>query len=700
MSSTRHRVHIDTGDEKRPPKSSNPVAVVDAALGSRVLLRVAAVLAVAAVLVLASVALAFAGTDDYPAPWRAPSVQDSLVDSWGYYNRECTSFVAWRLHSRNGFEMPRAIGNADAWGGWASNHGYAVNMSPAVGAVAWWSACHVAWVESVNGDGTVTIEEYNYNYNGLYHERTIAASSVSGYIHFKDIVQTPPPPPRPTPLGDPYSVSGDFNGDGRVDWARFVTNGPSDSALWAFLSDGRKFNLSNPYQSGAGNWDVGRSKPVAADIDGDGKAEICAFYDYGSGVTGLWVFKWNGSGFSATEPWLSGAGTWEWPRIKPVAADIDGDGKAEICAFYDYGSGVTGLWVFRWNGSTFAPTQMWSSGAGAWECDRTMPVAGDVDGDGKAEICAFYDYGSSTTGLWIFKWNGSGFALTEPWSSGAGAWEWARIMPVTGDVDGDGKAEICAFYDYGSCSTGLWLFKWNGSGFGLNMPWSQTPGNWELSATRPVAGDADGDGKAEVFALYNYGGDADSLFVWRSDRSWQPFAIWSKPAGGWSSAAFASTTGDFATAASSTSIPVWRFYNFRTGTHFYTADPTEKNNVAANMKNTYSLDGVAYAVNTANTANSTPLWRFYNAKTGTHFYTADLNEKARILATMASTYHLDGAAYNVSATNVTGSTAVWRFYNMKTGTHFYTADTAEKLRVETSMKSTYSLDGPAFYLAP
>src|SRR4051812_8163035 len=41
--------------------------------------------------------------DDYPYKDRA---QDSGFDPWGEYFRECTSWVAWALHSRNGFEMP------------------------------------------------------------------------------------------------------------------------------------------------------------------------------------------------------------------------------------------------------------------------------------------------------------------------------------------------------------------------------------------------------------------------------------------------------------------------------------------------------------------------------------------------------------------------------------------------------------------
>src|SRR5690349_9633 len=43
--------------------------------------------------------------DDYP-PQLKNAAQDSRLDPWREYNRECTSWVAWALHSRNGFEMP------------------------------------------------------------------------------------------------------------------------------------------------------------------------------------------------------------------------------------------------------------------------------------------------------------------------------------------------------------------------------------------------------------------------------------------------------------------------------------------------------------------------------------------------------------------------------------------------------------------
>tara|TARA_B100001245_G_scaffold90941_1_gene65802 strand:+ start:5699 stop:7171 length:1473 start_codon:yes stop_codon:yes gene_type:complete len=127
------------------------------------------------------------GGDNYPEPWRS-APKDTYIDNWGYYSRNCTSWVAWALYDRNSFNMHQAIGNASNWGNWAQSKGYAVNMTPRVGSVAWWTSNHVAWVKSVNSNNTVTIEEYNYGYTGNYNIRDISVGSVSGYIHFKDIV--------------------------------------------------------------------------------------------------------------------------------------------------------------------------------------------------------------------------------------------------------------------------------------------------------------------------------------------------------------------------------------------------------------------------------------------------------------------------------------------------------------------------------
>ena len=135
---------------------------------------------------------AYASSDTYPAPWAPPAAQDSILDTWKEWNRECTSYAAWMLHSVNGFEMP-FNDDASGWGTDASNKGYTVNMTPAVGSIFWsTSSDHVAWVESVSSDGTtITTEDYNSGYPtnpGWWAEHPgVATSSASGYIHFKDI---------------------------------------------------------------------------------------------------------------------------------------------------------------------------------------------------------------------------------------------------------------------------------------------------------------------------------------------------------------------------------------------------------------------------------------------------------------------------------------------------------------------------------
>jgi hypothetical protein len=146
--------------------------------------------------------------------------------------------------------------------------------------------------------------------------------------------------------------------------------------------------------------------------------------------------------------------------------------------------------------------------------------------------------------------------------------------------------------------------------------------------------------------------------------------------------------------------PVYRFYNRRTGSHFYTTSATERETVMNKLSYAYLLEGVAYSVNTLNPSNDSPLYRLYNRVNGTHFYTASAAERDAVLQSDEDTYRYDGPAYNVSLTNVAGATTVYRFYNKTNGSHFYTASAAEKDHVVADLSATYSLDGPAFYIAP
>lgn len=126
-----------------------------------------------------------AAGDDYPWWNETPDDYGGGLSPLRYYFRECVDFVAWRLNRDAGVTSAPwrwdwgnlASGSAWAWADEWVRHGWATSNDPIVGSVAWFPYNHVAYVQSVNGDGTVTIEEYNQNSDHSYHVRTIPTGS-------------------------------------------------------------------------------------------------------------------------------------------------------------------------------------------------------------------------------------------------------------------------------------------------------------------------------------------------------------------------------------------------------------------------------------------------------------------------------------------------------------------------------------------
>ena len=131
--------------------------------------------------------------DDYPWFDRATDTQGGGLSPLGYYYRECVDFVAWRLNRDAGSNgspwswtwsnLTPGGGNASAWASAWSDHGWATGDTPVVGAVAWFDYNHVAYVQSINSDGSVMLEEYNWNSSHAYHTRTVAASEVPLFLY-------------------------------------------------------------------------------------------------------------------------------------------------------------------------------------------------------------------------------------------------------------------------------------------------------------------------------------------------------------------------------------------------------------------------------------------------------------------------------------------------------------------------------------
>lgn len=140
---------------------------------------------------------------------------------------------------------------------------------------------------------------------------------------------------------------------------------------------------------------------------------------------------------------------------------------------------------------------------------------------------------------------------------------------------------------------------------------------------------------------------------------------------------------------------VYRFFNMRTGTHFYTARDAEFMNVYGALASVFKYDGVAFFLELDPGVPTKPLYRFFNRVTGAHFYTADEGEKAKVMATLSSRYIYEGVGFRVRTDTL--GTPVYRFYVPARDTHFYTANTSE-ITKDPKLSNYYRYEGLAFYV--
>jgi surface antigen len=133
----------------------------------------------------------------YGYPYAAHCPDDGLaevVDRWGMYACNCTSYVAWALVA-NGQRIDWFIpGAMDAWN-WphvARLRGLRVDVTPAVGAVAVWPHVdpplgHVAYVTGLRSRRLIDVAEYNFPLLGFdtfsFDTRDLVSTRGAVFIH-------------------------------------------------------------------------------------------------------------------------------------------------------------------------------------------------------------------------------------------------------------------------------------------------------------------------------------------------------------------------------------------------------------------------------------------------------------------------------------------------------------------------------------
>ncbi|MFG2913510.1 hypothetical protein ACGF0D_11555 [Kitasatospora sp. NPDC048298] len=246
----------------------------------------------------------------------------------------------------------------------------------------------VAWVY-YNDSAALSPGDVTAATNGLLDSGT----------HFVDTV------PRPT-------APNDHTGDGISDLSLLYDYEPSDPAAGCPQSGSEHTRVlglaaKSDYTGALDGLTTRSDDPCApgrpkftasGDFDGDGKADLAAYYDFGTvgstcpGISHVAVVEWL-AGKPARKVWEStcfGGGTTAF-----TAGDFTGDGRSDLALLYDYGAGHVSLFtlIADPSGGFGGLVPQWD--ASAWGTGTKFLTAGDHNGDGKADLALFTDYGNS-----------------------------------------------------------------------------------------------------------------------------------------------------------------------------------------------------------------------------------------------------------------------------------------------------------------
>lgn len=236
------------------------------------------------------------------------------------------------------------------------------------------------------------------------------------------------------------------------------------------------WEIAETFKSQAYYYRALRLAPVFADFNGDGRSDMGIFDNPPEADGHIQVALSNGSELTPLTPWIKTS--FPGDSEIPMAGDFNGDGKADVLLYNTTG----GLSTYLSNGKTFLKTE-------PQPAQQIGPedylLTGDFNSDNKTDICVYNQAGSAH----VYLSKGDGFTDTKAWIEGSPAEGYA---PVTGDFNGDKKCDLCTIPRDGLFA----VYLSNGDGFEKPSLWLRD--YWARPGETLVSGDFNGDGKTDV----------------------------------------------------------------------------------------------------------------------------------------------------------------------------------------------------------